>query len=423
MKLLSVAKISCACIGVGVVLLILSNKYYSSTIKIGGNLDRQILLSENLVASIQPGPENVIEAYLEATLLKDAPHPLPERQAHLLQLKHAFDERHEYWSKQNIEAGLKALLNEQSYEPAVRYWAILEKDFIPAVEEGNSQQADDAYRLMSEAYREHRKWLDETVRQARARNEYLHKYAASAVDDDELAYVSLSTIVLILVGLSIVGLLRGLLAPLSRLKAVICSLADGKSQQIIPFLARRDEIGVVARSLEMLRRGAVEHASLRNSMGEAAKKEADRERVVREQAKELSSAIASAVTTLKSAAQDYEPGNIEVARSLDRICEDLSKATAQFQKVVSSSQSETALTGQDMSLMITIIRDGGSAETVVEEVTPTNIRIKPVPGLALDEALKVDLGFGPLSACVAAIENGHADLILTNRADGIYLGQ
>ena len=71
--------------------------------------------------------------------------------------------------------------------------------------------------------------------------------------------------------------------------------------------------------------------------------------------------------------------------------------------------------------MITIIRDGGSTtETVVEEVTPTNIRIKPVPGLALDEALKVDLGFGPLSACVAAIESGHADLILTNQADGIY---
>ena len=73
--------------------------------------------------------------------------------------------------------------------------------------------------------------------------------------------------------------------------------------------------------------------------------------------------------------------------------------------------------------MITIIRDSGSTETVVEEVTPTNIRIKPVAGLVLDEALKVDLGFGPLSACVAAIEMDHADLILTNQADGIYLGQ
>ena len=158
-------------------------------------------------------------------------------------------------------------------------------------------------------------------------------------------------------------------------------------------------------------------------MEEAAKKETERDGIVRKQAKELSSAIASAVTALKSTAQDCEPGNIEVARSLDRVCQDLSKASTQFQKAVSASQSETSLPGQDMSLIITIIRDSGSTETVVEEITPTNIRIKPVAGLALDESLKVDLGFGPLSACVAAIETGHADLILSNQADGIYLGQ
>ena len=349
MKLSSVAKISCACIGVGVVLLILSSRYNFNTLEIGGDLDRQILASENLVASIQPSSEHIIEAYLEATLLKDSPQSLPERRAHLLQLKRAFDQRHEYWSKQTLEAGLKALLSEQSYQPAVRFWAILEKDFVPAIEARNTQQADDAYRLMSDAYREHRKWLDETVRQARARNEYLHKYAASAVDDSQLAYISLSAIVLILVGLSIAGLVRGVLAPLSRMKAVICSLADGKSQQIIPFLARRDEIGVVARSLEMLRRGACDHASLRTSVEEAAKRETEREKIVREQAQELSSAIASAVTTLKTAAQGCEPGNIEMARSLDRACQDLSKATAQLQKTISGSQSDTSLVGQDMS--------------------------------------------------------------------------
>ena len=167
----------------------------------------QILASENLIASIQPGSEHIIEAYLDATLLKNAPQSLPQRQAHLLQLKRVFDQRHEYWKKQNIEPGLKALLNEQSYEPAARFWTLLEKNFVPAIEVGSLQQADDAYRLMSEAYREHRKWLDETARQARARNEYLHKYAAGALDDGELAYVSLSTIILILVGFSITGLL------------------------------------------------------------------------------------------------------------------------------------------------------------------------------------------------------------------------
>ena len=40
MKLSSIAKISCACIGVGVLLLILSSKYNFDTIKIGGDLDR-----------------------------------------------------------------------------------------------------------------------------------------------------------------------------------------------------------------------------------------------------------------------------------------------------------------------------------------------------------------------------------------------
>ncbi len=119
-----------------------------------------------------------------------------------------------------------------------------------------------------------------------------------------------------------------------------------------------------------------------------------------------------------------ETWGARAAISLDAVCQDLSGAMDRFANEVLADPHDTMRTsGLDMSLMVTLIRDGGLTEAPVEEITPNNIRIKPIPGLSIEDSLQVDLGFGPLSARVTSVEAGYIDLALVNRADGIYLSQ
>jgi methyl-accepting chemotaxis protein len=450
----------------------------------------------------------MVEAYLEASLLNRFPESLPERRKRLARLKNEFNEGQAYWSAQDIEPPLKALLAGNAREPALRFWTLLDEDFLPAIASGDAKRADDAFRLLPDAYAEHKKWIEETLRHARSRNEHLKRYAASAVSSGEYWYLLLSALVMLLIGASITALLRGLVQPFSRMKTAICSLAEGNDRVDIPFLSRKDEIGIAARSLEILRQRSNEFLSLKNSVHALEKKDAEREKAVREQARELRQAIdgikeklrdlvgkasatvpsikiiepagstashlqssyrdhaaaAAAISkalmdewiarisevtqSIKAAAEEQasladaidrntaarastekgrliqgETPSAETPASLNRICRDLSEAMDRILCADSISPPEIPSASQDMSLMITLIRDSGATETFVEEITPHKIRIKPIDGLIAEEQLSVDLGFGPLSARVAAVCEDHADLTLANQADGIYLGK
>ena len=494
MRLSTLIKVSCACIVIGSCLLVVSSRIGFDTLKIGGELDKRLAAGESLAASLDPAAEPIAAAAFEASMLARFPESLPERRPRLDQLEAEFKERPAYWSAQAIEPALKALLLERLKGPAIRFWSALDADLLPAVAVSDPKRADEALRAMASAYSEYNKWIDETLRQVRSRNENLRKYAESAVAASGFWRLWLSAFLLVVAGASCVALLRGVLAPLSKLKAAIGSLAEGDCPGGIPFLLRKDEIGVAARSLEILRRRGNDYASLKNSLQAVQKREIALERAARRQTRELRQAIDGAkkrlrdagrrpgrsagfriveptgavpaasacinerveriselTAAIKAAVEEQASLAGELARgracgadpataalrqaapaetqrgasaadpgeacAIDMVCQDLSQAMDKFLSAVSAGSPE------DTGLTIAIVKDDAVAETLVEEVTPANIRIRPVAGLAVGEPLRVDLGFGPLSVRVAAIEESYIDLALSNQADGIYLVQ
>lgn len=144
-----------------------------------------------------------------------------------MQLKGFFEVGHDYWLKQNIDPTVKGLLTGKSYEPARTFWTLVENEFLPALAIGDLKRADEIYRKMSDAYLENRKWIAETERQASRRNEYLNSSASSAVYSSEIEYFVSAGVVILLIGWSIAVLIYGVLKPLSLIKTVIVSLAEG----------------------------------------------------------------------------------------------------------------------------------------------------------------------------------------------------
>src|SRR5664279_4832309 len=96
----------------GLAALFFTSSYALKQLRVGGPLYDQIKLGNDLIADILPPPEYVLEAYLEATLALREPETIAARTERLLQLRKDYDERRDYWSKSDLDAGLKSTLTE-----------------------------------------------------------------------------------------------------------------------------------------------------------------------------------------------------------------------------------------------------------------------------------------------------------------------
>ncbi|MES1254049.1 MAG: hypothetical protein ABUS56_00455 [Acidobacteriota bacterium] len=137
-----------------------------STVKVGGPLYVEIVRGKDLVADILPPPEYIIETYLVAYQAAEEPRPDARKQylARLKQLKADYDTRHDYWAANLPEGDMKRTLLVESYEPAQRFYATLERDFVPAVEAGNLTRAAEIVKgPLLEAYEQHRVAIDRLV--------------------------------------------------------------------------------------------------------------------------------------------------------------------------------------------------------------------------------------------------------------------
>ena len=135
-------------------------------VKINGKLYNEIVLTKDLVADILPPPEYIIEARLVSLemLRTEDSSELATFIAKIKTLKQEYEERHTFWIKNLHHDKMKPLMIEKSYAPAMQYFTILEKEFIPAVQSGDLKKASLlASGKLKDAYAQHRNVVDEIV--------------------------------------------------------------------------------------------------------------------------------------------------------------------------------------------------------------------------------------------------------------------
>jgi len=141
-------------------------------VKINGNLYNEIILAKDLVADILPPPEYIIETRLISLemLRTENSSELTAFIAKIKTLKQEYETRHAFWVKNLHNDKIKPLMLEKAYAPAMHYFTLLEKEFIPAVQAGDFHHASLlASGKLKDAYAEHRNVIDEIVTLA---NEY-----------------------------------------------------------------------------------------------------------------------------------------------------------------------------------------------------------------------------------------------------------
>jgi methyl-accepting chemotaxis protein len=248
----------------GLAALLLTSGYALRQLRVGGPLYSQIKLGNDLIADILPPPAYVLEAYLEATLALREPETVAARTERLAQLHKDYDERREFWGKSALDPGLKALLTDKSHAEVTKFWDITQNELLPAIVSKNLPAAEADYRKLQSVYAAHRAVIDDIVKQATDDGAALEVTAANQDTRFKIMVWSVSAIVLLMLTLGILGIAIGVIRPVVRMTAVMKRLADGDLNIEIPSVARRDEVGSMAKAVEIFKQGAIENLRLQD---------------------------------------------------------------------------------------------------------------------------------------------------------------
>lgn len=144
--------------------------------KVNGHYYRQIVQTKDLIADILPPPNYIIESYMMALHMADEVDENADAATmqgyvdRCGQLQAEFDERHKLWIAELPDGDMKRIKTEDCYEPAVRFYDILNSRFIPACLAGDVKSAKVLSRgELRDHYETHRTAINKVVAMANAR--------------------------------------------------------------------------------------------------------------------------------------------------------------------------------------------------------------------------------------------------------------
>jgi methyl-accepting chemotaxis protein len=401
MRISGITKLAGAAIIGGFVLTIGVALYNLGEFKIGGVVCDKMMMGKDLVSDILPPPEYIVEPYLETSLLAKNPQSLSERRSRLSQLKRDFDSRHAYWAAQDIDPQVKSQLLQKSYEPAQKFWQLLETAFYPAVEKKDQSAIDAAFQQLSVAYTQHRAAVDETVQMANRVNGKIVTDALAFAWITNAGLIVLSCLVLALVIASAWGMTFYILKPLEQIRAAILSLAGGDHDSPIPLTSRNDELGDIAHSVEVLRQNAIEREALQQEVGDAKERELHAQRLYAAKVQQFQHIISRVVQGLG-----------EQVEHLHGTAEALSEAseTATFEAANAANVSASAADNSNAVAAATEELSGS-----IREISEQAHRTNAVVEAADNEAQRTNQDVGRLAS--AAEEIGSIVAVIRSIAD------
>jgi methyl-accepting chemotaxis protein len=153
-------------------------------VKVNGSIYREIVDGKDLIADILPPPEYIIESYLCTHLMASAADPaeVVELKDKLKALRKDYDARHEFWTERLADGAMKTILLIDSYDPAIKFFAAVDNELIPAVEAGDAAKARQLVDGdLRQFYLEHRAAIDKVVAMSNEHNAAIEVEAGSVI--------------------------------------------------------------------------------------------------------------------------------------------------------------------------------------------------------------------------------------------------
>ncbi|MGQ0681201.1 methyl-accepting chemotaxis protein [Bradyrhizobium sp.] len=364
--------------GLGAV--IATSVYGIAQLKVGGPLYNQIKLGNDLIADILPPPEYIIESYLEATLALRDPSRLSVHRDRLAQLKKEYDERREFWIKSDLDPVLKAKLVDKSDSEVRRFWSALQDGMLPALAKGDAAAAARAYAEISARYTAHRAIIDDIVKQTNDRNAATEVAATGRVSTFTLLLWSVSAVVFLVIGAGIFGVAFGVIRPIAQMTGVMKGLAGGDLGVAVPALSRDDEVGAMARAVQVFKENAQRVRSMETEQtGLKRRADEDRKAAMLAMANGFDSVIGRIVQAVSTASSELESSAGRLTKTAE-VTQSLSATVAAASEQSSVNAQSAAAAAEEMASSVSEIgRQVNDSHRIsreaVGQVEETNARV------------------------------------------------
>jgi len=225
-------------------------------LKVNGPIYKQIVTGKDLIADILPPPDYIIESYLMAYELRE--NMGQDAQVDLLsdrllnKLKTEYDTRHVYWVEDGMFlpqlGSIKDVMLEASHAPVVRFYDLMEKEYLPAIRSKNKDSADSILNnKLKPLYEEHRKQIDLVVEASTEKNAEMEKYA---VVKERRNFLASLLLFLVCAGASIVlmmALARTIVRPIRLTVDMLRDISEGEGDLTKRLeIKGKNEIGEMA---------------------------------------------------------------------------------------------------------------------------------------------------------------------------------
>lgn len=332
-------------------------------VKVDGKKYNRIILQKDLVADVLPPPQYIIESYLVVHLLqrsqsKDETAALLDK---LAALRSEYDTRHAFWEKLLEDGPMKSELLKASYEPVRRFYALIERQLVPALERKDAAAIAAVMDELDQAYAQHRAAIDRTIEMAVKEAASVERETSALVAARSrmlVGIIGVSVALLIVLGLAIS---RSILRPIHATVQLIQDVAEGEGD----LTRRLDE------------QGRDELATLSRSFNTFVEKLHDMMIDIRRSA----TAVTSASQRVAASAEQISSGAQEQASSLEQTAASLEEITAavrqnsqnaqQAAQLAQTSRNTAEQGGQDVQQAVAAMREINTASKRIAEIITT----------------------------------------------------
>jgi len=221
-------------------------------LRIHGNLYSQIVMSKDLIADVLPPPGYIIESYLDVLQLVDETDParMDYFYKELKRLEADYNERHQFWINERLlEPGaLRDAMLTGAYDPATRFFDIVTKQFIPALQNGNREQAKNlAQGDLKTLYTTHRKSVDQVVLGATKKYEDVEAFANVVIQRDTKVLLTIALVVIAAAIILSLTIRSSIVKPIIKITDMLKNISEGEgdlTQQIM--VTGKDETSYMA---------------------------------------------------------------------------------------------------------------------------------------------------------------------------------
>ncbi len=257
MKIQRISQLGAATMGAMFALAVGIGIYDVNMIRIGGTLHEREQTAASLLADSTPAVLYVADGYLTASeVVTGLLSPAEAAQDFAEQAK-LFKERRTYWQTEELIPDYIHEDFQQKVMPSGdRFWAEIEQRFVPAMNAGDVEGMKASYARLSKLHHENDKLIEEVVPKIISEDKLVEGEASSGV---VMASIQLGLIVVVLLGLigaAVWFLMRRILAPTNEMIGFMETMTNGNYDVHIDGKEREDEIGDMARAVEVFRQAA-----------------------------------------------------------------------------------------------------------------------------------------------------------------------